>query len=287
MNGIEVQPELDMIVDGNGVFARAYYALSSANAEQAQEVHSAFSVLDEDISEPLEQEVYRVVSSGILDLILGGPRECPLQHPDRLAVVWDGMCRRDKGRRKPASYYSCLDLTRARLSQDMDVTQYVAEGEADDAIASMAVKCERQGHQVLIVSSDKDLCQIITDRVQVYSPHQRQVLGATYVRERWGVLNPAHFALYLAVVGDAIDRIPGLKGYGPKAFAKLYTGIDKKATVSEAFAHIYGRLSEERGLELEAMLDLTLLDYGLVVPEPSPCRNHRSTAGSSTPRSWE
>jgi DNA polymerase-1 len=98
--------------------------------------------------------------------------------------------------------------------------------ESDDLLAAEAVALARAGHEVLIVSSDKDFAQIVDERIKILLPPPTanpklgwQVRDAAGVREKFGV-PPAQIADYLALVGDTSDNIPGITGVGPKTAAK-------------------------------------------------------------------
>jgi DNA polymerase-1 len=98
--------------------------------------------------------------------------------------------------------------------------------ESDDLLASEAVALARQGHDVLIVSSDKDFAQIVSDKIKIMLPPPSanpklgwRLLDAAGVQEKFGV-PPVQIAHYLALVGDTSDNIPGLDGVGPKTAAK-------------------------------------------------------------------
>lgn len=98
--------------------------------------------------------------------------------------------------------------------------------ESDDLLASQARSLAAAGHDVLIVSSDKDFAQIVDDRIKILLPPPTanpklgwRLLDAAGVVEKFGV-PPSQIADYLALVGDTSDNIPGLEGVGPKTAAK-------------------------------------------------------------------
>lgn len=98
--------------------------------------------------------------------------------------------------------------------------------ESDDLLASEAVALARQGHDVLIVSGDKDFAQLVDDRIKIMLPPPSanpklgwRLMDAAGVQEKFGV-PPVQIAHYLALVGDTSDNIPGLDGVGPKTAAK-------------------------------------------------------------------
>lgn len=91
--------------------------------------------------------------------------------------------------------------------------------EADDWIGTFVRKYESK-HPVVIVSSDKDLAQLVDERVKMFDSFRDRFLGPAEVEEKWGV-KPEQMADLLALTGDSSDNIPGLSGVGPKTAAKL------------------------------------------------------------------
>jgi len=96
--------------------------------------------------------------------------------------------------------------------------------EADDILATLARQGEREGYEVYLVTADKDFAQLVTDRIRMLvlsKPDQpAQFLGPAQVEEKFGV-PPRHIVDYLALMGDASDNVPGVKGVGEKTAAEL------------------------------------------------------------------
>ena len=93
--------------------------------------------------------------------------------------------------------------------------------EADDIIGSLATTCNTQEQQIVIISSDKDLCQFVQDGcVHVYDAMKRKFMKRIDVIEKFGV-PPEQVRDYLAIVGDSSDNIPGISGFGPKKATDL------------------------------------------------------------------
>jgi 5'-3' exonuclease len=92
--------------------------------------------------------------------------------------------------------------------------------EADDVIATLAERLCADGARVVIVSADKDLCQLVReDGAAIHHDLARErTLDAKGVRERFGV-SPERIPDWLALVGDAVDDLPGVPGFGPKSAA--------------------------------------------------------------------
>lgn len=98
--------------------------------------------------------------------------------------------------------------------------------EADDLIAAYARRLADEGHQVLVLSADKDLAQLVNDRIHQMVPPPTanprlgwRELDPAGVVEKFGV-RPEQIADYLALIGDTSDNIPGLNGVGPKTAAR-------------------------------------------------------------------
>jgi DNA polymerase-1 len=103
--------------------------------------------------------------------------------------------------------------------------------EADDIIASLAHKAKKAGHPVTIVSSDKDMLQLVDDGIVVLSPHKEGnfTYDAEKVRERFGV-GPEGITDIIALMGDTVDNIPGVPGVGEKTATSLiatFGSLDK------------------------------------------------------------
>jgi DNA polymerase I len=92
--------------------------------------------------------------------------------------------------------------------------------EADDIIACYAKAALAQGWQVTVVSSDKDLMQLIQPGLDLFDTMNNRRLNAPEVVEKFGV-EPAQLGDVLALMGDTVDNVPGVPGVGPKTAAKL------------------------------------------------------------------
>ena len=92
--------------------------------------------------------------------------------------------------------------------------------EADDLIATYARLAEAAGADVTIVSSDKDLMQLVTPKVAMYDSMKDKQIGIAEVVEKWGV-PPEKMIDLQAMTGDSTDNVPGIPGIGPKTAAQL------------------------------------------------------------------
>jgi DNA polymerase-1 len=92
--------------------------------------------------------------------------------------------------------------------------------EADDIIATISQQAKNQDFEVMIVSSDKDLMQLVDDKVQLYDAMKNKLINDSAVYEKFSV-QPKLVLDMLALIGDSSDNIPGVKGIGPKTAAEL------------------------------------------------------------------
>lgn len=98
--------------------------------------------------------------------------------------------------------------------------------EADDVMGSIAKWAAHKGTEIFLCTSDKDLCQLISDKIFVINPYKENLLiDKKTTKELFGVY-PEQMVDYLALVGDASDNIPGLEGFGPKTAAQLLNAFD-------------------------------------------------------------
>ena len=118
--------------------------------------------------------------------------------------------------------------------------------EADDIIGSIAHQHEHDEYQVVIISSDKDLCQFVRDgHVHIYDAMKRKFMKESDVVEKFGV--PRHQVRdYLAIVGDSSDNIPGIRGFGPKKAVDL---LEKYGTLEGIYEHL-----EDLSLKMQDIL---------------------------------
>ena len=131
--------------------------------------------------------------------------------------------------------------------------------EADDMIASYARAAEREGWQVTIVSSDKDLMQLIGPNIDMLDTMKNAAIREPEVEAKFGV-GPDRLGEVLALMGDSVDNIPGVPGIGPKTAAKL---VLEHGSVEGVLANTHtlkGKLKEN----LEAHADMARLSRELV-----------------------
>jgi DNA polymerase-1 len=205
---------------------------------------------------------------------LGGPQ-------DRLALHPEYKAQREE---MPESLARQLPYVRS-LTKAMGFVGVEQEGvESDDLLAAQAVSLAREGHEVLIVSSDKDFAQIVNERIKLMLPPPTanpkigwRMRDAAGVQEKFGV-PPSQIADYLAIVGDTSDNIPGLAGVGPKTAARW---LSEFGTLENVIANCT-RLKPERfqaaicaeADKLRRNVKLTTLNLSLPTISVPPVRPH-------------
>ncbi len=120
--------------------------------------------------------------------------------------------------------------------------------EADDLIGTLAEFWRDRGHPVCIITSDKDLAQLVTKRDTWWDFSRNQKLSHANIKEKFGVF-PEQIADYLALTGDSVDNIPGVPGVGPKSAAALLGHFDDLDA-------IFSRVDEVQHLSLRGAKSL-------------------------------
>ena len=137
-----------------------------------------------------------------------------------------------------------------RILEAMHVPILGVEGyEADDVIGTIACKAEKEGYTTFMVTPDKDFAQLVTDKIKIYKPGLKgaefEILGVAEVLEKYEINDPKQVIDYLAMMGDAVDNIPGLEGVGEKTakkFLKQYGSIENLLANTH---EITGKLKEK------------------------------------------
>ena len=260
------------LVDGHAQFFRAYHAIRPG------------------MRSPVTDEPTNM-TFGFVGMILKVLRQ---DRPDYLAVVIDasgdqGTFRSQiypeyKAHRKPPPEDFDPQVERCvSLLGQMGVPVLAVEGvEADDTIATVVRRMRREHPDldVRIVSRDKDLGQLVDERVHLFDPQADKALGVEELFESKGV-RPDQVVDMLALMGDPVDNVPGVKGVGIKTAAKLITefgsldallaNLDKvKGKTGEAIAAQKGILPLSR--RLVALKDDVDVPFALEDARVEPAR---------------
>ncbi len=121
--------------------------------------------------------------------------------------------------------------------------------EADDIIGYLANKFQahEETQKVTIMSADKDFLQLVTDKVQCYSPTKKKIYTPKDVLEEFGVTSQ-NFLNYKVLMGDSSDNIPGVSGLGPKKLFKLFPELstDAQLTVDNIITKAAENINENK-----------------------------------------
>jgi len=132
--------------------------------------------------------------------------------------------------------------------------------EADDLIATLAKQATARGMQTIIVSSDKDLMQLINGSVTMFDAMKNKTIGVEQVYEKFGV-GPEHVVDVQALTGDSVDNIPGVPGIGLKTAAEL---INEFGDLENLLAHAHTIKQQKRRERLIQYADSARISYRLV-----------------------
>ncbi len=233
-----------ILVDGSSFLFRAYHAMPDLQTRSGQ----------------LTGAVY-----GVTNMLRKLIKEC---NPELIAIVYDAKgktFRHDmydayKANRPPAppelvsQIRYVHDITRA-----MGLPLICMPGvEADDVIGTLAAQATAQKLDVLIVTGDKDMAQLVNPHVTLIDTMKDQILDARGVKDKFGV-RPDQIIDYLALMGDSSDNIPGVPKVGPKTAVKW---LNQYETVDNLMAHsedIGGKVGES----LRENLDLLIMSQAL------------------------
>src|SRR5678816_3042385 len=164
-----------------------------------------------------------------------------VEKPDHIAVAFDppGLTFRHKmygeykatRQKMPEELVGQLELLREVVRAHGIALFEVSGYEADDVIGTLSTQASARGHEVLLVTGDKDFMQLIDERVTLYNvfkPNVDLVLESfDAVKEKFHT-DPAHVVDVLAIMGDSSDNVPGVTGIGEKGALKL---IDEYKTL--------------------------------------------------------
>ncbi len=196
------------IIDSLNFLFRAYYAIQPMTNPKGESTNALFGFI---------RSVYKIIadfSPDFLVAVFDGPNN----KKSRLDLFADYKIHR-KG--MPEDLFPQLEKASHWCELAGIPLLSVPGVEADDTIGSIAVWADKQKIKVKLCSSDKDLCQLVCDRIHLINPSKDNLeIDAEKVKELFGV-TPEQMIDYLAMVGDASDNIPGLEGFGPKTAVAL------------------------------------------------------------------
>ena len=210
------------LIDGSGYIFRAYYALPPLSRK----------------SDGLPTGAVSGFCSMLFKLLEDSRSDDSKHKPTHFAVIFDSAKKNFRN-----DIYSDYKANRTEAPEDLAPQfEYIRKAvkafnlpsiellnyEADDLIATYAKKIIDAGAKVTVISSDKDLMQLVSDKIRLYDPMKNKVLGEKEVIEKFGV-KPNQVIDVQSLAGDSSDNIPGVPGIGVKTAAELinkYKNLD-------------------------------------------------------------
>ena len=212
-----------ILVDGSSNLYRAFHALPPLSNSRGFPTHAIL---------------------GFTTMLLKLVRE---DEPEALAVALDGpgptvrhhLFAEYKANRPPMPDALARQIPYVhRVLEAMRVPLLMVPGEeADDILASAAVRAAGEGYRVVLVSGDKDLFQVVGEAIVVRDTMKGKTWGPAEVAHRYGV-SPGQFPDLLALMGDSIDNIPGIPGVGDKTARDLLQRFGSLEALLERGAEI-------------------------------------------------
>lgn len=234
-----------LLVDGSSYLYRAYHAMAQLTAPDGAPTGALYGVLN----------MLRRLRSDYVH--------------DYCAVVFDA-----KGKNFRHEMFPDYKATRPPMPDDLrpqaealpDLVRLmgwpvlvIPQVEADDVIGTLAKMASEAGWNVVVSTGDKDMAQLVNERVTLVNTMSGETLDIEGVKEKFGV-RPDQIRDYLALMGDKVDNVPGVEKCGPKTAVKWLEAYGSLAGVMEHAAEIKGKVGEN----LQAALEQLPLSYDLV-----------------------
>ena len=234
-----------LLVDGSSYLYRAYHAMAQLSAPDGAPTGALYGVLN----------MLRRLRADYVH--------------DYCAVVFDA-----KGKNFRHEMFPDYKATRPPMPDDLrpqaealpDLVRLmgwpvlvIPQVEADDVIGTLAAMAGEAGWNVVVSTGDKDMAQLVNERVTLVNTMNGETLDIEGVKEKFGV-RPDQIRDYLALMGDKVDNVPGVEKCGPKTAVKWLEAYGSLAGVMEHAAEIKGKVGEN----LQAALPQLPLSYDLV-----------------------
>ncbi len=234
-----------LLVDGSSYLYRAYHAMAQLTAPDGAPTGAMYGVLN----------MLRRLRADYTH--------------DYCAVVFDA-----KGKNFRHEMFADYKATRPPMPDDLrpqaealpDLVRLmgwpvlvVPQVEADDVIGTLAAQGGEAGWDVVISTGDKDMAQLVNERVTLVNTMSGETLDIDGVKAKFGV-RPDQIRDYLALMGDKVDNVPGVEKCGPKTAVKWLEAYETLAGVMEHAGEIKGKVGEN----LQAALSQLPLSYDLV-----------------------
>jgi DNA polymerase I len=198
------------LIDGNSYAYRAFYAIRELSTSRGFSTNAIY---------------------GFTNMLLKIIRE---KNPDGIVVSFDSpvptkrhaMFEKYKAHRPetPHGLIEQMPYIKKLISAFHIKTFEMPGYEADDIIGTVSKRLASKGISVFIVTADKDMLQLVDSNIKIYDPVKDKILNDEYVKDKFGV-GPERITEFMALTGDAVDNIPGIKGVGEKTAKEILSNV--------------------------------------------------------------
>ena len=243
-----------LIIDGHAYAYRAFHAIRELRSPEGKPTNAIYGFVK------MLEKMRTVVQPTHLIVVWDGGLNA-----ERLAALPDYKAQRPE---MPSDLRPQFDEIEKFLAA-AGIASYRADGvEADDYIATLA-RAAAKSWNVVIASSDKDFMQLVSARIGLFNPNDKTgtIWGREQVFAKTGV-EPEQVADWLALMGDAVDNIPGVSGVGPKTAAEL---LKQFGSVENLLARVDEVKSEKLRQSLRESAAAVVRNQKLVRLPEVPC----------------
>ncbi|MEE4240753.1 MAG: DNA polymerase I [Desulfopila sp.] len=194
------------LIDGSAYIYRAYHAVAPLNNSKGIPTNAVFGFVN---------MLRRLIKEK-------DPRYLCVAYDSRGPVFRHDMYSAYKANRPPMPQDLAVQIPYIKaLVKGYNIISLEEEKfEADDIIASLAVQMSGRGHDVIIISGDKDLLQLVNEKVVMWDPMKDIVMTPAEIEKKYQI-KTSQLLDYFALIGDSSDNVPGVPGVGPKTAVKL------------------------------------------------------------------
>lgn len=240
------------LLDASGFIYRAFFAIQGLSNRQGEATGALYGFIRSYLR--LIKDYSPTYVAAIFD--------APGSKDSRLAIYSDY-----KAHRKPTPQELIDQIELAKeFCQLAGIPMLAASGvEADDTIGSVAKWAKGEGFDVFIMTGDKDMAQLVDDKIKIINPHKDNLfIDAEKAKELYGI-PPSQMRDYLAIVGDTSDNVPGISGFGPKSAIQL---LEKYGTLENVLAHA-DEVGGKKAETLKNEREIALISQKLVTIDTS------------------
>jgi len=240
------------LIDGSSFLYRAYYSLRPLHAPSGEPVQAVYGFC-------------RMLKKLIDDF-----------KPRYMVLTWDS-----KGPTRRHEAYPAYKATRQAPPSDLfEQKKYIQEFadliglkqlavpglEADDLMHSLALDAQKAGNEVMLITSDKDMGQLLSPSIFLFDPAKDQFVDESAFAQKYG-FEPQKLPFYFAIVGDSSDNIPGVRGIGDKGATQL---VQQFASLEDLYNNLDKVTKDRTRLMLQEQKESAFLsrDLFLLLYEP-------------------